>query len=188
MSRIDQALTIWEGDNATGAEQRPPASNATAALNQYPQEQADRPEHEQARPEPRVMMEPRETLDVPGDPAERHTTGVAKARTRPDAHARLVTTASNTVSVEQYRRVAAVLHDIQVEKQLKTVMITSAVPQEGKTLTVVNLALTLSESYARRVLILDADLRWPSVHRVLEVPNARGLSEALRDPGHELPI
>ena len=38
-------------------------------------------------------------------------------------------------------------------------MITSALPHEGKTLTVVNLALTLSESYERRVLVIDADLR-----------------------------
>src|SRR5262249_33798164 len=106
----------------------------------------------------------------------------------PDTHARLVTTASNAVSIEQYRRLAAVLHDVQVEKHLKTVMITSAVPQEGKTLTVINVALTLSESYARRVLMIDADLRCPSLHRVLEIPNGRGLTEALHEPRFELPI
>ena len=58
------------------------------------------------------------------------------------------------------------LHDIQLQQGLKTLMLTSALPAEGKTLTTVNLALTLSESYARRVLIVDADLRWPSVHKV----------------------
>ena len=72
------------------------------------------------------------------------------------------------------------LHEAQVQKQLKTVMITSALPHEGKTLTVVNLALTLSESYARRVLVIDADLRWPSLHTILDIPNDRGLSEALQ--------
>ncbi len=41
-------------------------------------------------------------------------------------------------------------------------MITSALPGEGKTLTAVNLALTLTESYERRVLVIDADLRGPS--------------------------
>jgi len=81
-----------------------------------------------------------------------------------------------------------VLHEDQVQRQLKTVMITSALPQEGKTLTLVNLALTLSESYARRVLVIDADLRWPGVHTVLDIPNDRGLSEALRDGQHELPF
>jgi capsular exopolysaccharide synthesis family protein len=83
------------------------------------------------------------------------------------------------VSLEQYRRLAAALHDAQVERGLKTVMVTSALPGEGKTLTVVNLALTLSESYARRVLVVDADLRWPSLHGVFKVPNTEGLSEAL---------
>jgi capsular exopolysaccharide synthesis family protein len=83
------------------------------------------------------------------------------------------------VSQEQYRRLAAALHDAQVARGLKTVMVTSALPGEGKTLTVVNLALTLAESYARRVLVIDADLRWPSLHAMLGVPNAAGLSEAL---------
>jgi capsular exopolysaccharide synthesis family protein len=82
--------------------------------------------------------------------------------------------------LEQYRRLAAVLHDAQLEKGLKTVMVTSAVPREGKTLTVINLALTLSESYARRVLLIDADLRKPSIHEVLGTPNDRGLSDVLR--------
>ena len=67
-------------------------------------------------------------------------------------------------------------------------MVTSAVPQEGKTLTVVNLALTLSESYGRRVLLIDADLRWPSVHEWLEIPNVAGLSEALASTRRALPI
>ena len=67
-------------------------------------------------------------------------------------------------------------------------MITSALPQEGKTLTIVNLALTLSESYGRRVLVIDADLRCPSLHTILDIPNNRGLSEALVDGQHELPF
>jgi capsular exopolysaccharide synthesis family protein len=75
-----------------------------------------------------------------------------------------------------------------VDKQLKTVMITSAVPQEGKTLTLVNLALTLSESYERRVLVIDADLRCPSMHMLLDISNERGLSEALRDNHQPLPF
>jgi capsular exopolysaccharide synthesis family protein len=90
--------------------------------------------------------------------------------------------------VEQYRRLAAALHDLQVERGLKTVMITSAVPREGKTLTVVNLAVTLSESYARRVLLIDADLRWPGVHQALGVPNDRGLTEVLQSDLDDLPL
>jgi len=90
------------------------------------------------------------------------------------------------VFLEQYRRLAATLHEAQLEKGLKTVMVTSALPREGKTLTVVNLALTLSESYARRVLLIDADLRKPSVHEVLRIPNNKGLSDLLRSDRPEL--
>jgi capsular exopolysaccharide synthesis family protein len=59
------------------------------------------------------------------------------------------------------------------------VTITSAVPNEGKTLTAANLALTLSESYQRRVLLIDADLRHPSTHTLFGVANAYGLSDTL---------
>jgi capsular exopolysaccharide synthesis family protein len=92
------------------------------------------------------------------------------------------------LAVEQYRRLAAVMHELQQERDLKTLMVTSALPREGKTLTVTNLALTLSNSYARRVLLVDADLRRPSVHEVLNLPNTAGLSEALRSDRAELPL
>ena len=98
-----------------------------------------------------------------------------------DRKARLVTGTSSNVSIEQYRKLAAVLHEEQVRSQLKTVIVTSALPGEGKTLTVVNLALTLSESYAKRVLVVDADLRGPSSHSALDIPNERGLSDALNN-------
>ena len=80
---------------------------------------------------------------------------------------------------EWYRQLAATLHQAQLEHAVASVMVTSAVPGEGKTLTTTNLALTLSESYQRRVLLIDADLRRPTVHSLLGVPNAVGLREAL---------
>ena len=53
------------------------------------------------------------------------------------------------VSREQYRRLAATLHHAQEDRGIKVVMISSAMPGEGKTLTAANLALTFSESYRR---------------------------------------
>jgi Mrp family chromosome partitioning ATPase len=64
-------------------------------------------------------------------------------------------------SREQYRRLAASLHQAQIGSGMRVVMISSALPGEGKTLTAANLSLTLSESYDRRVLLVDADLRRP---------------------------
>jgi capsular exopolysaccharide synthesis family protein len=55
------------------------------------------------------------------------------------------------------------------------------VPAEGKSLTATNLALTLSGSYEKRVLLIDADLRRPSLHAVLNMPNDEGLSTVLND-------
>jgi capsular exopolysaccharide synthesis family protein len=66
-----------------------------------------------------------------------------------------------------------------VDRSIRVVMIASALPGEGKTLTATNLALTLSESYRRRVLLIDADLRRPSQHDVFQVPNVSGLSDGL---------
>ena len=58
-------------------------------------------------------------------------------------------------------------------------MICSALGGEGKSLTATNLALTLSESYRRRVLLVDADLRRPSLSQVFELPETAGLSDGL---------
>jgi capsular exopolysaccharide synthesis family protein len=82
-------------------------------------------------------------------------------------------------SREQYRRLAATLHQGQAEHGLKVIMLTSALPGEGKTLTAANLALTFSESYHRRVLLIDADLRRPSLHQVFALDGTVGLSEGL---------
>ena len=65
-------------------------------------------------------------------------------------------------------------------------MVTSAAASEGKTLTATNLALTMSHSYQRRVLLIDADLRRPSVHEILRLPNSVGLSDSLRHPEKSL--
>ena len=131
-----------------------------------------------AEPAPRRVVEPlrRSRPDVVAAPSP---VPRSKFAVDGDRKARLVTGTSSAVSIEQYRKLAAVLHEEQVRSQLKTVMVTSALPGEGKTLTVVNLALTLSGSYAKRVLVVDADLRGPSSHSALDISNERGLSEAL---------
>jgi len=84
--------------------------------------------------------------------------------------------------VEQYRRLGAALHHHQLQTGARTLMVTSAAASEGKTLTATNLALTLSQSYERRVLLIDADLRRPSLHEILRLPNSVGLSDSLRHP------
>jgi capsular exopolysaccharide synthesis family protein len=82
-------------------------------------------------------------------------------------------------SREQYRRLAATLYHHQADTGLRVLMIASASPSEGKTLTAVNLSLTLSESYRRTVLLIDADLRRPSLHKAFQVEGSPGLMEGM---------
>jgi capsular exopolysaccharide synthesis family protein len=95
---------------------------------------------------------------------------------------------TDPTSVEQYRRLAATLHGLQQQNGIKVLMVTSAVPREGKTLTSTNLALTLSESYQRRVLLVDGDLRRPFVHEIFGIRNDTGLGDGLRVDGASLPL
>ena len=86
---------------------------------------------------------------------------------------------------EQYRRLGAVLHKVQAADGARILMVTSASPADGKTLTAINLALILSGSYRRRVLLIDADLHRPSIGALTGLERERGLSEALRAPTDE---
>jgi len=91
--------------------------------------------------------------------------------------------------VEQYRRLAAILHHAQRDHGDRSVMVASAVEAEGKTLTATNLALTLSQSYERRVLLIDADLRRPSLHKMFRIDNSVGLGDSLKQPhGDHRPV
>lgn len=81
--------------------------------------------------------------------------------------------------VEEYRKLASSLHQAQIDHGMQVLIVASAVPGEGKSLTAANIALTLTTSYSRRVLLIDADLRRPSLHAAFRAPVTSGLSEGL---------
>ncbi len=83
-------------------------------------------------------------------------------------------------AVEEYRKLAAALHQVQVARDTKVVMVASAGPGDGKTLTAANLALTLSKSFQRSVLLIDTDLRRPMIHDVFAIDNSAGLNDGLQ--------
>lgn len=91
-------------------------------------------------------------------------------------------------ATEGYRRIAAGLEQVRRIKQFRTVLISSAERGEGRTLTAVNLALTLAERAAGRVLLVDGDLRSPSIHTIFQLSNATGLSELLASSDGHAPI
>src|SRR5262245_6787000 len=84
-------------------------------------------------------------------------------------------------TAELYRRLCAMLDQATLEdgNAVQVLIVTSAVPHEGKTTTVLNVALALAENRDRRVLLVDGDLRRPSIARYLSPAPKLGLSEAL---------
>ena len=81
-------------------------------------------------------------------------------------------------AAESYRVLRANLQFKMGDKRIRTLMVTSTVPMEGKSLTSANLATVLAHS-GKRVLLVDSDLRRPTIHRIFEVGNSAGLTTAL---------
>ncbi len=79
---------------------------------------------------------------------------------------------------EAYRTLRTSLQFSAPEESLKSIMVTSAGPGEGKSTTLANLAVTLVQA-GKRLLIIDADLRRPVQHKVFGLSNHRGLTNLL---------
>lgn len=79
---------------------------------------------------------------------------------------------------EAFRSLALNLRFLGASGQVKTLAFTSSTPGEGKSTLVYNLGLSLAE-LGQRVLIVDADMRKPKVHKLWQIPNAVGLSTAI---------
>ena len=90
-------------------------------------------------------------------------------------------------AAEAYRTLRTNLQFASLDRDLRTVLVTSAADGEGKTTVAANLGVALAEA-GSRVLLLDADLRRPGLHRLFELPLAPGLSNALLDEESEPPI
>ena len=82
-------------------------------------------------------------------------------------------------AAEAYRTLRTNIEFASVDSPLRTILVTSAIPGEGKTTTAANLAIAFAQA-GRRTLLLDADLRKPGVHRIFELPNATGLTSLVR--------
>ena len=100
-----------------------------------------------------------------------------------------------SIGIEAFRNLRTSLIWSDGGEALKTLVVTSAAPGEGKTLTAANLAVTLAYD-GLRVLLVDCDIRRPRVHGLFHLPRAPGLMELLtrltgagrpppaRHPGH----
>ena len=99
---------------------------------------------------------------------------------RGEADCRLVPVADpHSPIAEQYRTLRTNLLASAAVHGVKVFVVTSSIPGEGKSVTSANLACVLAEDPEKKIVLIDADMRKPTVHRLLAVDNHRGLSDYL---------
>ena len=81
-------------------------------------------------------------------------------------------------AAEAYRVIRTSVQFAQAGKELKTIAITSCTPNEGKSMTIANLAIVLTQA-GKSVLIMDCDMRNPTVHKNFNLSNKVGLSNCI---------
>lgn len=179
MTRLSEAL---ERAAETSGEVAMPDNQRTHAAWQFPVE--ERPAQVAAPALPLPVVEA-----APEPPAAAPATALAQRFSDEERSRLVIGPDADPALVEQYRHLAAVLHHAQAESGYRSVMVTSALPSEGKTLTAANLALTMSESYQKRVLLIDADLRRPRIKDMFGLAAGEGLTDSLNNPrGGKLPV
>jgi capsular exopolysaccharide synthesis family protein len=82
-------------------------------------------------------------------------------------------------SIEQFRGLRSQIYKFRDQGPLKTLLISSGMPAEGKTFVAANLAMSLARNEDSRILLIDADLRRPALHTLLGAPKTPGLTEYL---------
>jgi protein-tyrosine kinase len=92
------------------------------------------------------------------------------------------------VGAEKFRTLRSRLYQIQATRPLRKLLITSSLPEEGKTFTVANLAQSIVRQPERRVLLIDADLRASRLHRMFGAPEKPGLTDYLRGDADEFQV
>lgn len=84
-----------------------------------------------------------------------------------------------SVIAEQYRNIRTSIQYSNLDKKLKTILVTSSTKNEGKTITTTNLAVNFAAIDKKKVLIIDCDLRNPSIHKEFGITNVGGLTDLL---------
>ncbi len=94
----------------------------------------------------------------------------------------------NARGTEEFRTLRSRLYHTREKIALKKILVTSALPKEGKSFTAANLAGVLVRQHGRRVLLIDGDLRGPRLHTMLGTTASPGLSDYLQGKSDEFSI
>ncbi|MFH0809871.1 MAG: AAA family ATPase [Pseudomonadota bacterium] len=155
----------WEENDTTQVSSIEKAlRKAKASLEVILADKLETPPTAAAKPEPQVIWTTVMEVD--------------QARLRDN---RVVSHLSDTIEADAYKALRTQLIDATLDKGHNTVFITSPMPGEGKTLTSLNLALTISLTIDQSVLLVEADLRAPSLAGMLGVKFEKGLANYLAD-------
>jgi capsular exopolysaccharide synthesis family protein len=90
----------------------------------------------------------------------------------------LITRAPHSPRAEAYRKIRTNMQFVDVDRSNRVILVTSALPKEGKSVTACNLAIAFAEAQ-KRVILIDADLRHPNIANYLGLPNGVGLTNVL---------
>lgn len=90
-------------------------------------------------------------------------------------------------AAEAYRALRTNIQFSSLDKPLRTVLTTSTSPDEGKSTTVANLAITIAQS-EQRVILVDCDLRRPTLHTLFGLSNEEGLTSLMLQEGGRVPV
>ena len=94
----------------------------------------------------------------------------------------------NGRGTEQFRTLRSRLYQMREKISLKKILVTSALPKEGKSFVAANLSQVLVKQHGRRVLLVDADMRVPSLHSVLGTASVPGLGDYLSGNSDEFGV
>jgi protein-tyrosine kinase len=178
MSKIFEALQRAE-QQTSGQGGEAPANTApmvaVAELNPaQPPAQQEVAASQAALPEAPVAASPAEPVASP--PAQPASAPAPSA----ELNSRVVVIAQpSSMAAEQYRILRTGLLKLRESRSLKVVQITSAGPADGKTVTALNLALSLAQKPGTRALLIEADLRKPALASFLNITRSPGLSDFL---------
>lgn len=93
----------------------------------------------------------------------------------------LITLSDNkSIAAEAYRTLRTNIKFSSYDEEMKVITITSSRPQEGKSTVACNIAITFAEN-ENKVLLVDADLRRPTIHKIFKLPNSLGIVNAIMD-------